>query len=251
MSTMQAVRLAVAALVCFVSASLTAAEETPAGESKASVSAQSANAENPSAPSPTATSTNAIVATNSVSQTVTVTNEAPLMIDVRVKLEGGVGQIPSSRAYITVGTNRFAFLVPGGFKVDTSDPERITLVRPDSACIISLRIHEPTSEHGLTPTECREKITKEHPACSIDGEFSLAAGDSSGPAFEIRWKAQGIRRSARLAYVPFRAGVIEFCLDSNPEKFGAMQTFLNDIMLTFRASDPSGKIAPTPIYDRI
>jgi len=110
---------------------------------------------------------------------------------------------------------------------------------------------EPTSEQGLTPNECREKLNKEYPGCSIDGEFSLGAGNSSGPAFEIRWQSQGVRRAARLAYVPFRAGVVEFCLNSGPEKFGAMQTFLNDIMLTLRASDPSGEIEATPLYDKI
>jgi len=241
---MQAVKAAVTALLLFISSSLIAAEDTPAAESAAT----------PAASATSATSTNAhavvaVAATNSPAET--ATNDAPIMMDVRIKVESGAGQVAASRAYITVGTNRFAFLVPGGFKVDSSDPQRITLVRADLACILSLRILEPASEQGLTVEECRQKINKERPGCKFEGEFSLGAGNSSGPAFELRWESQGVRRSARLAYVPFRAGVVEFCLDSSPEKFGAMQTFLNDIMLTFRASDPSGNLEATPLYDRI
>jgi hypothetical protein len=241
---MRAVKTALTASLLFISSSLIAAEDTPAAESAAIGNSLAA-----SATSTNATAVLAVAATNSPAEK--ATNDVPVLMDVRIKVESGPGQIAASRAYITVATNRFAFLVPGGFKVDSSDPQRITLIRADLACILSLRILEPTSEQGLTVEECRNRINKERPGCKIEGEFYLGAGNSSGPAFELRWESQGLRRAARLAYVPFRAGVVEFCLDSSPEKFGSMQTFLNDIMLTFRASDPSGNLEATPLYDKI
>jgi hypothetical protein len=244
---MQAAKTAFVAVLIFTSASAVAAEESPiiAENSAMPPTAATVNA------SDTA-KTNTAAAAIGYATAPTLTNDASLNIDVRVKLESGPGQIPASRAYITVGTNRFAFLVPGGFKIDTSDGQRVLMVRADCGCVLSIRILETLSSPGLTADVCRQKILQEHPSCTIDAEFSLAAGNSAGPAFEIRWKGDGgVRRSARIAYVPMYGGVVEFALDSSPEKFGAMLTHLNDVMLTFRASDATGKIEPTPLYDNI
>ena len=242
---MPAARIASLAVLIFSFSLALAAEETPA------------IAENPT-PAAAATSatdsagTNAAPAAVANTPSASLTNDASMSMDVRVKVESGPGQIAASRAYITVGTNRFAFLVPGGFKIDTSDAQRVTMVRADCGCVLSIRILDTLPEPGLTAADCREKILQEHPSCTIDGEFSLAAGNSGGPAFEIRWKGDGgVRRAARIAYVPMHGGVVEFSLDSSPEKFGAMLTHMNYVMLTFRASDPSGKIEPTPLYNNI
>jgi len=242
---MQAVRFALLAVLILSSSLTLEAEERPAV------------AENPT-PAATATSvvdtagTNAAPERIATASSASLTNDTSMPMDVRVKVESGPGQIPASRAYITVGTNRFAFLVPPGFKIDTSDAQRVAMVRADCGCILSIRILESLSESDLTPADCRRKILQEHPSCTIDSEFSLGAANSAGPAFEIRWKGDGgVRRAARIAYVPLRGGVVEFALDSSPEKFGAMLSDLNCVMLTFRASDSNGKIEATPLYDRI
>src|SRR5882724_3213030 len=64
-------------------------------------------------------------------------------ISVAFKFEGGRGQIPTTRAYITAGTNKFAFLVPGEFKLASSDPQKVTLMKGDGTCLISVRVIGP------------------------------------------------------------------------------------------------------------
>src|SRR5215510_11220470 len=64
-------------------------------------------------------------------------------ISVAFKFEGGPGQIPTTRAYITAGTNQFAFLVPGEFKLASADPQKVTLMKGDGTCLISVRVIGP------------------------------------------------------------------------------------------------------------
>src|SRR5438445_10929577 len=51
--------------------------------------------------------------------TANTTNQSA--ISVALKFEGGPGLVPTTRAYITAGTNKFAFLVPDEFKLTSSD----------------------------------------------------------------------------------------------------------------------------------
>src|SRR6185369_13470974 len=67
-----------------------------------------------------ANATNATDIANATNQTA---------IAVALKFEGGPGQIPTTRAYITAGTNRFAFLVPDEFKLASSDSQKVTLMK--------------------------------------------------------------------------------------------------------------------------
>ena len=246
MLIMQAVKTAFLAVLISTSSSVMAEGTSAAAENTAAPSAVAT-----ATAAPDTTSTNAGAA-GIFMQAPALTNDPSLNVDVRIKAQGGPGQIRTSRAYITVGTNRFAFLVPGGFKIDTSDGQKVTLVRADCACVLSLRILEALPESGLSVDLCRQKVMQEHPACKIDEEFSLGAGGATGPAFEFRWKGDGgVRRTSRVAYVPLRAAVVEFSLDSSPENYGSMLTHLNYVMLTFRASDPGGNIEPTPLYNNI
>src|ERR1043165_2165611 len=74
------------------------------------------------------------------------TNDAA--ISVAFKFEGGPGQIPTTRAYITAGTNKFAFLVPGEFKLASAEPQKVTLMKRDGSCLISVRVVGPGPGSG-------------------------------------------------------------------------------------------------------
>src|SRR2546421_12566361 len=74
-------------------------------------------------------------------KTTTPTN-APSRLEVKITSEGGPGQIASSRAYLSSGTNQVAFLVPNGFGLDDADPQKVTLTQP-GCCTITVRIVGP------------------------------------------------------------------------------------------------------------
>jgi len=58
-------------------------------------------------------------------------------------------------------------------------------------------------------------------------------------------------RAARVAFIPLRAGVVEFNIESSSEKFDENLPHLHYVMLTFRASDTDGKLEATPLSDRL
>jgi hypothetical protein len=180
------------------------------------------------------------------------TNQPP-PISVAIKTQGGPGQIPASRAYITAGTNKFAFLVPGEFKLAGCDPQKVTLMKRDGSCLISVRVVGPPPGNGK-PFDCaaaRELLKEEHPDANISREFGMAAGGASGPAFEIQWGTGVLTRSSHVGFIPFRAGLLEFSVDASADKLAPSLGDFNSVILTFRASDENGKLEATPLSDSI
>lgn len=179
------------------------------------------------------------------------TNPPP--ISVQVKFEGGPDQIPANRAYITAGTNKFAFLLPDSFRLSQSDAQKVSMVKRDGSCIISVRVIGLTSSaiKSFDGAAARALLAEEHPDAMISTEFGMSAADASGPAFEILWGAGAMARASRIGFVPLRAGVLEFSVDASPKNLAPSLGDLNYVVLTFRASDENGKLAATPLSDRL
>jgi len=179
------------------------------------------------------------------------TNQPP--ISVAVKFEGGPGQISTSRAYITAGTNKFAFLVPSEYKLTCADSQKVTLMKGDGSCLISVRVIGSFvgASKAFDGAAARELVLEEHPDATITTEFGMSAANASGPAFEIRWGSGAVARASRVGFVPLRAGVIEFSLDASLNNLGPSLGDLNYLVVTFRASDENGKLEATPLSDKL
>src|SRR6267142_6778600 len=179
------------------------------------------------------------------------TNQPP--ISVALKFEGGPGQIPTTRAYITAGTNTFAFLVPGEFKLASSDPQKVTLMKRDGSALISVRVIGPVPATGkpFDSAAARMLVNEEHPDATITSELGMFAAGVGGPEFEIQWGAGALTRATRVGFIPLRAGLLEFSVDSSPKNLGPSLGDFNYVILTFRASDENGQLAATPLSDRL
>jgi hypothetical protein len=190
--------------------------------------------------------------TNAASnKTTSTTNQAA--ISIAFKFEGGPGQIPTTRAYITAGTNKFAFLVPDEFKLASSDPQKVTLMKGDGSCLISVRVigSIPPSDKPFDSTAARGLLLGEHRDATIVSELGMFAGGVGGPAFEIVWGVGALSRASRVGFIPLRAGLVEFSVDSSPNKLAPSLGDFNYVLLTFRASDENGMLAATPLSDQI
>lgn len=188
--------------------------------------------------------------TNSANATAT-TNQ--LSVTVALKSEGGPGLVTTTRAYITVGTNKFAFIVPDEFKMAGCDAQKVTLMKGDGSCLINVRVigSKPPSDKPFDCAAARGLVTEEHKDASIVSEFAMFAGGVGGPAFEINWGIGALSRVSRVGFIPLRAGIVEFSVDSSAKNLGPSLGDFNYVLLTFRASDENGKLAATPISDQI
>jgi hypothetical protein len=95
-------------------------------------------------------------------------------------------------------------------------------------------------------------LLQRHPGAKILEEFTLSALSRRGPAFDLRWNANGgMPRCERVVFIPALAGVLEFSLVASPEKFVAAQAEYDLLLLTFRASDARGKLVVPVLSDKL
>jgi hypothetical protein len=179
-------------------------------------------------------------------------NLPPLRVEVRH--EGGPGLSAANRAYVTAGTNKFAFQVPVGFRLDTADPQSVTLVSADYNSLLNWRILGPLPAETpeLAVASCRELLLERRSGGKILEEFTLAALGQRGPAFDLHWNAKGgTLRRERVAFIPALAGVLEFSLVASPAQFKAALPEFDLLLLSFRASDANGKLVVPMLSDKL
>lgn len=180
------------------------------------------------------------------------TNPPPVVAQVRH--EEGPGLLPADRAYINIGADKFAFLVPAGFKLEPSSGRVVTIVSADYSCQISFRLalNVVDSAGALSPELCASKASDDFPGAKIVRSFSAMADSRQGPAFEVQLTGTaGSARRGEIAFIPSRAAVFEFGLVCGAEKFDSACHILNTVMLTFRASDERGELRISPLSDKL
>ena len=173
----------------------------------------------------------------------------PSLLQISIVYEPVPNLPPVPRACVTTGTNQFAFVVPEGFRVDASNPETILLTQNDYSCFLTLRIASPApaDPSDVKPDFCRALLSSRFPGAKISEAFSLAAANHSGPAFNLQWtNASGVAQSARVAFIPSAAGLLEFSLVASPGKFSGGQPPFNSLLLTFRTNE-GGKLEILPL----
>jgi hypothetical protein len=171
----------------------------------------------------------------------------------QIKHVGGPDLLPGDFAYVTFGTNKFGFVMPAGFRLETQDVQKVTLVSADLSCLLTFRMLESlapgTTE--LDPAPYRDLILSRHSGCKILEEFSQAAVNRSGPVFDLRWNATGgVPRRERILFIPSEAGVLEFSLVSSLENFEAGRQGFNALLITFRAADADGRLNMPQLSNR-
>jgi len=169
----------------------------------------------------------------------------PLLLQAEVRTDNELDSLPACRAFVTAGTNRFAFSVPEGFRLEPSNPDLVSFISADYHSVLTFRIAATGAPAGQEPRAavCREALLQQHPGAKILQEFTLSAANRAGPAFDAAWSASGgLQRDQRVAFIPARAGTLEFSLVCTPDAFKKAQYDLNFLLLTFRAVDAQGKL---------
>lgn len=172
-------------------------------------------------------------------------SSGPFPLRAEVRTDNEPGSVPARRAFVTAGTNRFAFSVPEGFRLDSSSYDLVSLISGDYHSRLTFRIAGPAALAGQEPraADWRETVLQQHPGAKILRQFTLTAANRSGPAFDATWSAPGgLQRNQRVAFIPAAAGTLEFSLVCTTDAFPKAQYDLNFLLLTFRAGDAQGKL---------
>jgi hypothetical protein len=155
------------------------------------------------------------------------------------EVAAGAGLRQVQHLFLTCGTNQFACVVPTGFRVDASNPQKVVLVDPDYAHFITIRLigPVPAGAHELRADYCRTLAFSRFPGAKITQESSETVGYLTGPAFDLEWKnAAGTEQSARLVFVVTPVGIMEFSLLACSNKFSDGGILFNTLLSSFRGS---------------
>lgn len=166
----------------------------------------------------------------------TATNKIALKVDVRRNVEGTY--IPYRFAFITSGLEKFTFLIPEEYRVDTSDPTKVKLASPDYSGLIIVGVGGNALPPGakMESEALRARVLASYPDAVIKVEQTASANGQTAPSMDFSWKTEGgITRMTRTTFIPTSVGLMEFTLTASPEKFEASLRELNLVMLTFRS----------------
>ena len=180
------------------------------------------------------------------------TNPPP--VSAQVRHEEGPGLLPADRVYVTIGTEKFAFLGPAGYKLEQSSGRVVTMATADYNCQITFRLAATVPADGgeLNTDAYSATVLEAFPGATIVRTFSAFAEGRQGPAFEIQLRgADGAARRGRVAFIPSRRSVLQFSLTCGSEKFEEASRAFNTVMLTFRASDAHGDLHISPLSDKL
>jgi hypothetical protein len=152
---------------------------------------------------------------------------------------------PSFRAYVSSGSNQFAFLVPHGFRFQ-GDPAsgRVTLANSEGNRSITFSILGPrTAEKGEAMAETyKNLVLNRHPSSTIVRQFFRNAAGSIGPAFDVQWKAFGdTYQCQRAVLLSTPAGLLEITATSSRADFSNNQANLDLLLATLQFAN-EGKI---------
>ena len=162
------------------------------------------------------------------------------------------------RAVATIGTNRFAFIVPKGYFMRVDEASRqLRAVEREDKCSITVRLLDtPTNAvdkatGSLKPAVFRELLLQRHPTGRIIEELSLSAGGREGPAYDFTWKNDGgLDLQNRIAFIPTPAGIVEFHLLTSAADKEEFTYALNSLMLTFRFAE-DGRLELNQLSNKI
>lgn len=142
---------------------------------------------------------------------------------------------------LLVPGTRFFFLPPEGWKIRTdSEEKKINLTTADLAVLISVKVHakDLTNLIGSTLEERRIKVLEKFTGGRITNEFTAYSSGGQGPAYDVTGFALNKKNmAARVAFIPYPGGTIEFTLQTSFERFAA-NTFAFGNLLTSFKSEP-------------
>jgi len=177
------------------------------------------------------------------------TNAPPaLRLEARRSLSGGVDY--GTHATMTAGTNKFGFGVPAGWLL-RADPSgrRFIVSDPDSRItIVITHVDAQTLPKGkFEPQAAIDSLLVQLPGTRLISTYDTAVMSTNGIIAEIAFPAASTPTRGKFALVPTAGGYLQLHCISPIELQEAAFGLLGEILSSFQAAGPDGKIAfPQP-----
>jgi hypothetical protein len=161
---------------------------------------------------------------------------------------------PFHRAYLTSGTNQFAFVIPTGMQIHTnSNRQSIRLINAEHSRLINFTLLDPTpaDNQELKPETYRELALSRVPGGRVIEQFSPPVGGWVGTGFDVRWKSSAnLVQITRIIFVPSSDGLLQIEATSSVDSFAELKGDLNFMVNTFSCSK-DGKLEVAHMSDKL
>ena len=151
-----------------------------------------------------------------------------------------VGATQITRDLIQCGTNQFSFVLPPELSTDRLEPRSLRLISGDGRFYLTFRLlgTEPAESEASAAEARKARALGEHPHTGSVEEFPVTVANRSGYGLAFRERQTGIgERRVRLAWVPCKAGTLEFTLNSDPKIVATALRAFESLLLTFRSNE--------------
>jgi hypothetical protein len=165
------------------------------------------------------------------------TNTNPALV---VTLQPGeiVGREQVIREFVRLGTNEFLFVAPPELRSHPPAENTIPLISGDLKYWVNIGFVERSDNDRGLKEALRERITSRYPNAGNREEVTTTVADHEATGFQFQQEPPGTGpRLIRILWVPFKAGVIEFVLNTDAKSVTAGRAALDMILLTFRSNE--------------
>ena len=158
--------------------------------------------------------------------------------------------VPIYRAYVTAESGKFTFLLPGGLRIKGDCESKIKLSNLEGNCLITFSILDstPCDSQPLSFDAYRDLIQSRYPKGKIIEQLTPGVAGREGVGFDMQWETTNkFPQCTRTAIVPSIIGTLEFTGSCSPKDFSTLRYQLNQIMGSFQAVPPDGKLEIPPV----
>lgn len=181
-----------------------------------------------------------------------LTNSFSLEVKARLESAGELLAIP--RVTVQSEAGQFTLLLASGYRIDSTDQRQATFAGENYDRFITFRIIDrllPTAE-PLHHAEFRSLIAQKFPDASRISETTRKTAGAASVGFDLELPSvEGVRRFARILYVPCGVGTLEITFIANGGDVEKKLQDLGRVLLTLRTAKPGEELVVNQLSSRL
>lgn len=152
---------------------------------------------------------------------------------------------------IMTDRNRFSFVPPGGWAIQTSPEEKkIVLLPPDRNGNIAISVGETNTTPAPNPGVERlsERVARKYPQAKIvrESDCYTASGKAKALDCQIEFNEGRAISAMRVVFLDCPAAEVEFSVTAPPPSLDRNQRALSSLLNNFRVEPAPAPVAPLP-----